>query len=243
MFNRNFALAFALAVPQVALATTVSAQVTREEFSTSDRAPWTRSEVSVDTGEVGVFSKAGATVAADHRFGITAKSGQVYGVYEVAKNFALEARLQGSTGAPFLAKQGVELTVYTGLPGKLELSASVSRKKFELESVTQVRAQLDREFGAWRVGAGRIVDSSVGSKVSFGVLQYSHARGTVDARLYRGTESERTARGDATVSSVRTVSLGGSLKLRNSNQLRLSITRTLTNAPRTGLSFGFVHSL
>lgn len=243
MFNPNIAVALALALPQVALATTVSAQVSREEFSISERAPWSRGELSIDTEEVGPFVKAGATLAADHRFGITAKSGQLYGVYEVAKNLALEARLQGSTGAPFLAKRSVELVLYTALPGKVELTASISRKKFELESVTQVRAQLDREFGPWRIGGGRIVDSSVGSKVSFGVLQYSHALGKVDVRIFKGAESERTERGDATVSDVRTASLGGSFKLRNNNQLRLSITRTLTNAPRTGLSFGFVHSL
>lgn len=241
MINKKLAFGLILALPQLALAASVTTQVSEESFSAPGRDAWYRSSVMLDGDKVGLFAKSGGTLAMERRFGSDASSAEGYLVYEVVKGFAVEGRLKAAGGADFLAKKGAALTIYAGLPAHLELTSTIGRSLYAQDAATVFSLQLDRQFGPWRIGAGRIADLSTGSRTNVGLINYAVAGGSVGMRVYKGAESQRSQSGFVTISHQRVAAFEATYDFSAKDRLLLALARTLSDASRTGMSLGFRH--
>lgn len=239
MFKKWIAVG-ALLTPHFVSAASFGTYLAQESYDAPGRSPWRAAQVTYDDQGEGFVSKWGGVLSTDERYGSRGTGAQVYAVHEIARGLAVEGRLLGSSGAEFLAKKGAELTLYAGLPAGLELTTTVGRKIYAHDSVSVLRAQLDREFGAWRFGAGISHDVHGDGQVMFGLAKYAAQDWTLGVRLAKGDEAERSAQGLVTLRDIRVAVLEGSYSLRPKTSLRWALTRTLTDASRTGVSLGLV---
>lgn len=241
MLKRLVTLA-ALGLPLLANAAQMEGQASFQRMDVPGRDSWQDASLRAAFDGSGFLKTWGGAVQHANRYGASAMAGEVFGVHQIAPGMAVESRLSAGQGADFFAKSGVELTLYAGLPGGLELTTTAARKVYAADASSVLRIRLDREFGPWRLGGGVSRDIAFHEQVRFASAKYSSARWSAALHVSRGVEAERLASGAALRTPVREAALVGEITIAPQTRLRTTLSRTLTTQSRAGVSFGLIRT-
>ena len=234
-------IAAALALPACALAAEMSVDTAYERIETVGQQPWRATGASLTLDENNVLKSWGGLLQSAERYGAHANAAEVFGVRQLASGMALEGRLFASEGADFLAKKGVEATLYAGLPAGMELMTTLGRKLYARDASSLLRVRLDRDFGPWRVGAGVARDLEFSEQTTFGSVKYRASTWSLGLHLAKGVEAERLESGATLRTPVRSGALAAEMEVTQNTRFRAIFTRMLTTQSRAGVSLGLVH--